>query len=57
MRKMRAEAFKLTTDNDTNRHYMITTLDGEPLATVAGIHAVWEYAEAFGLESYRSVAV
>ena len=54
--KMRAEAFKLTTDNDTNRRYMITTLDGEPLATVAGIHAVWEYAEAFGLESYRYVS-
>lgn len=53
--KRRADALKLTTDNDTHRRYTVTTEDGEPLATVAGIHAVYEYAEAYGLESYRYV--
>ena len=54
--KQRAAVHKRHTVNDTSRRYTVTTVDGEPLATVNGIHAVWEYAEAYGLESYRYIA-
>ena len=43
--------------NDQSRRYAITKVDGEPLAIVNGIHAVWEYAEDFGLEAYHYVAL
>jgi hypothetical protein len=41
--------------NDDRRHYTVCTADGEPLACVVGIHAVYEYAEDLGLETYRYI--
>lgn len=55
--KQRAAVHTRHIANDQSHRYTITTADGEPLATVNGIHAVWEYAEDFGLDNYRFIAL